>query len=130
LIARIHVDKAWDGIAYLLSAERRATDDLYLPADPLAQAALGSEERLGYGWFEEGWEPLILNPAEVRSIAAALAPIQQKHLRAHYDADAMRAADVYSAGAEMKYFLDYFTRLKAFYTKSTQAGAAVVIYTS
>jgi hypothetical protein len=91
---------------------------------------LGSEEMLGYGWFEEGKEPLILNPGEVCSIAAALAPVQAKHLRDHYDVAAMRAADVYVAGADLKYLLDYFARLKAFYAQAAQAGAAVVIYTS
>jgi hypothetical protein len=68
VLKRIDVDKAWGGVAYLLSVEKRATDDLYLPADPLPQAVLDNEERLGYGWFEEGREPLILNPAQVRSI--------------------------------------------------------------
>ena len=32
---RIDVDKAWDGIWYLLSEERRATDDPYAPFDLL-----------------------------------------------------------------------------------------------
>ncbi|MCE9567126.1 MAG: YfbM family protein [Planctomycetes bacterium] len=130
VLNRIQVDKAWDGIAYLLSAERRATDDLYLPADPLAQAVVGREEMLGYGWFEEGKEPLILKPTDVRKIAAALKPVQQKHLRANYDVEAMRAADVYTAGADVKYLLGYFASLKAFYVQAAQAGAAVVIYTS
>src|SRR4051794_34286835 len=85
VLLRIDIDKAWDGLAYLLSTERRATDDLYLPADPLAQAVLGCEERLGYDWFEEGWEPLILNPGKVRFLAAALAPVTQEDIEVHYD---------------------------------------------
>jgi hypothetical protein len=130
VLDRIHVDKAWDGIAFLLSAERRATDDLYLPADPLAQAVFGRGEMLGYGWFEEGKEPQILKPTEVRKIAAALKPVQRRHLRSQYDVAAMRTAAVYTAGADVEYFLDYFARLKTFYTQAAKAGAAVVIYTS
>ena len=39
-------------------------------------------------------------------------------------------ADIYLAGADMKYFLDYFTVLKAFCAQAAQAGAAVLIYPS
>jgi hypothetical protein len=130
VLARTHIDKAWDGIAYLLSEERRATDDLYLPSDLLAQAVLGSEETLGYGWFEEGREPLILSPKEVGAITAALAPVKLGHLRAYYDVDAMTKADVYSAGVVLDYFLDYFAQLKSFYADAANAGATVLIYMS
>lgn len=130
VVARIDVDKAWDGIAYLLSAERRATDDLYLPSDPLARAVLGGGNILGDGWFEEGHEPVILKPAEVRSIAQALAPLTDKALRALYNLKAMRAADVYTAGADVDYLLGHFAKLKAFYADAAKAKAAVVIYRS
>jgi hypothetical protein len=82
---------------------------------------------LGDGWFDEGWGPFVLKPPKVRSIARALTPLKHKDLRPHYDAEAMRAADVYCAGADLDYFLRAFDKLKAFYAHAASAGAAVVI---
>lgn len=130
VLQRIDLDKAWDGVTYLISGERRATNDLYLPVDPLAQAVVGREERLGEGWFEEGREPLILEPDTVRRLALALAPLTQEDLRLHYDEDGMRAAEVYSVGASLDYYLNAFDVLKTFYDAAARDGAAVVIHTS
>jgi hypothetical protein len=80
----------------------------------------------GLSWAE----PLILEPDKVQAIARALAPLTHKDLRVHYNVEAMRAADVYSAGAELNYFLRAFDVLKTFYAQAANAGAAVVIYRS
>src|SRR5208282_6070779 len=52
----ISVGFSWDALWYLLSRERRASDDVYEPADIMGQAICGSEVlRSDVG--EKGWCP-------------------------------------------------------------------------
>jgi hypothetical protein len=127
----IDVDKAWDGIAYLLSAERRATDDLFFPSDLLGQAVDGAEilneERLDQGRSC----PRYLPPRKVKEVVAALKGIGPALFRKHFDPNAMEAADVYPSGwheDRLDYLLGYFKELKNFYKNAAARGHAVIVW--
>jgi hypothetical protein len=127
----IDVDKAWDGIGYLLSAERRATDDLYCPSDLLGQAVNGAEV-LHEEFAEQGHQcPRYLPPRKVKNVAAALKGIGPASFRKHFDPDAMETADVYPSGwdeSRLDYLLGYFAEFKNFYKKAAASGHAVIIW--
>jgi hypothetical protein len=125
----LNVDKAWDGLMYLLSAERRATDDLYEPSDLLARAVDGGEllhDELGW---DDG-EPRFLSAADVGKIARALGAVNDEALRANFDPERMEAADVYpggwSAEGRLEYLLHAFEALRAFFARAAERKSAVV----
>src|SRR5688572_14645884 len=83
----IDVDKSWHGMHYLLTGSAEGGTP---PLDFLLEGGrIVGDEDIGYG------PARVFTAAETRSIAAAVAAISDKELRARYDPSAMDAADVY-----------------------------------
>jgi len=83
---RLCIDKAWDGLDYLLCS---AMDTRQVPLD---LAILGGRE-IG---DDHGYGPArYLDTSEVRAVGAALSTVTHDTLRLHYDAAAMNEAEIY-----------------------------------
>ena len=96
---KIDLDKAWDGLWYLLSAERRRTDDLYEPADILGQAIDGTVA------FDNLSDPdadaRYTSSSDVRRIAHAISSRNTEDLRKQFNPIAMQSAQVYPGDWEV-----------------------------
>jgi hypothetical protein len=121
----VDLDKAWDGISWLISEERRERPYMLPdPSDPETQAV--------YGIDPEGEGMLFRTPPErVASIADALRALDDAALRAHFDPARMTEADVYPTiwdeGEEaLAYLLANFAELRALYLAAAAAGDAVI----
>jgi hypothetical protein len=125
----LYLDKAWDRIDYLLSAERRAQttfsrrEDLFYLAihgDGVLNAAVD----VGYG------PATFLSPQAVAQVAATLRPIDTKGLRKHWNTVKMGAAGVYGnleGPGVWQYVRYYFEEFKVFYTAAADFGHAIIV---
>jgi len=120
----IDIDKAWDGMHFLLT--RIAADGR--PA--LADAVLGGEPigpELDFG------PARVLGPDQVKQIAQELSTVTPDMLAAAYDPAAMSAAEVYPDIWErdgqdaLDYVTDFLPDLQAFYAEAAQRGDAVIL---
>ena len=121
----MHLDKAWHGIHYLLTSSDGPT------AAPESMVIFGGKP-VGN---DQGYGPAqLLSPAEVRQIAALLEKYPPEALAARYDPKAMEAAKIYPAiiwvreGPEaLKYVLQFYSQLIAFYKGAAERGEAVLL---
>lgn len=87
----VDLDKAWDGIAWLISEERRERPYMLSdPSEPETRAIYGIDPEDGVLLFRT-------SPDDVKEIAAAISGLDEAALREHFTPDAMSAADVYPA---------------------------------
>ncbi len=125
LPGRVDLDKAWDGIAWLISEERRERP--YMLPDPSLP-----ETQAIYGVDPEGTGLLFRNlPARVQRIAAALRPIEEEDLRRRFAPAKMLAAEVYpriwDEGEEvLDYLVSNFRKLRALYLDAAAGRDGVV----
>jgi Domain of unknown function (DUF1877) len=123
---RIDLDKAWDGICYLLSAERRANEELAEPTDLLARAVLGGQ--LLHEELRHVGEPRFLTREEVVQVGGAVAALGPAHLRPHFNVDAMIEADVYPGDWDrigVDYLLRHFDKWRTFYVRAAFSAAVL-----
>ncbi len=128
------VDKAWDAIHFLISANR-AYADQEEDADSvtLDHSIKGAKEFKGLsrGYGAAGMTP----PAEVHTIAGLLEGLSPDELKQRFDPEAMDTAEVYpeiwlqEADAAWDYVRDHFERLREFYKRaaSEKCGVATCI---
>jgi hypothetical protein len=121
----VDLDKAWDGIAWLISEERRERE--YMLPDPsdLETQAIYSVEHTG----PYCWTP----PERVKQIAEVLAPLGDDALRARYQPEAMTKAGVYpdiwqeeEEEEAFGYLLGYFEELRKLYLEAAATGDGIV----
>jgi hypothetical protein len=107
----LYLDKAWDGLCYLISPARRAAYNPHDSTDVLRQAIEGMEE------LNHAVDGTTLVPAQVVAQAAALL--------------AGMTCDVYPTDAwdddGLSYPTSYFEDFKAFYTEAAKAGHAIIV---
>ncbi|WP_247663876.1 YfbM family protein [Micromonospora sp. U21] len=119
----LDLDKSWHGIHYLL------TGTAWQIGEGTGAAVLGGDEigqDGGYG------PPRLLDPDTVRAIATALDALDVETLSAHFDPDAMAAADIYPAiwtngTDDFDYLMSHFTELRRFYHAAALNGQAVLL---
>ena len=121
----IDVDKSWHGIHFILSEIAKtgsnALESVVLGGEPLG-------EDLGYG------PPRVLNPSEVKHIAAALSGISSEQFESAFNPVAMEAAEIYPQiwerdGKEaLEYMTNFFPSLVAFYAEAASRGDGVILW--
>ena len=126
----IDVDKAWDGIHFLLTGNSLDTE----PAHPLRSAILGTytvdeNQDLGYGPAN------YLPPAEVREMYESIEDIGKEDLKKHYNGKRMDALEVYPGiwsdeAVGFDYLWHHFEKLKEFYQDAATKENAVVMFIS
>jgi hypothetical protein len=120
----IDVDKAWQGLHYLLTGA--ATEG----EGPQSLAIFGGEEfgpEIGIG------STRFLTPEQVRDVSAALADFSETELRANFNPQDMAAQKIYPNviwvrdGEEaLDYLLDSFRSLAEFYADAAARGDGVL----
>ena len=124
----LDIDKAWDGLHFLLTDGGTGGTD-----SPLGQAIQGGEpideydeEKYGYG------PPRALQPDEVRAVADALAGLSPEVLRQRFgDGRRLTADGVYpncwGEADALDWLRETFGRLVAFYRQAADRGNAVLL---
>ena len=124
----IDVDKAWQGIHFLLTGKAEGGDG------PLALAALGGQEIGG----EVVLGPArILTPDQVKTVAHALQRVDERSFRSKFAPEAMSEAGVYPAELwvsdrerVLTYLVQNYRRLVRFYEVAAARGDGVVQWLS
>jgi len=115
----VDVDKAWNGIWFLLNAAGS-------PIDVVAGGAPVSDEDLGYG------PARYLTPGEVAAAASYLQAMPWQQLASHFDPAQMTADGIYPAIWDNDHALDYlrsnYAVLVQFFGAAAAAGDAVILW--
>lgn len=114
------VDKAWNGIGYLLNAAGGGPVDVVTGGEPV------STEDLGYG------PARFLTPAQVGEGARYLAAMRWEQLARNFDPAQLNADDIYPAIWDDAHALDYlrsnYEGLVQFFSTAAAAGDAVILW--
>jgi hypothetical protein len=123
------IDKAWEGIIYLLSGHGLSADSG--PVEDLSRVVFSGqvvheEQDLGMGPAH------YLNPGQVAQAAKDLAQLNEGQLRSRYDADAMMKAGVYpeiwNNDESLEYLLENIEVLKAVYKSAAADGNSIITF--
>lgn len=120
-----YLDKAWHGIHFLLTGSDG-------PTSQLASQVIFGGEPVGP---DQGYGPAqLLPPSTVKQIAKLLQSQTPEVLSARYDPKAMESAKIYPdmiwvrEGPEaLKYLLQFYSQLVAFYSGAAERGDAVLL---
>jgi hypothetical protein len=123
------IDKAWDGIIYLLTGHP-LQDSVGLAPDLsrviFSGQVVDDQQDLGMGPAH------YLTPIQVAEASAELSLISSDTLRERFDPAAMMAADVYPGiweGADIpQYLLDSFDELKEVYASAAADGDGMITF--
>lgn len=120
----LDIDKAWDGLRYLLQA--KAGNEALARQLFLGGQSIGAD--LGAG------PARVLMPADVKKLAAMLERETAAALTARYTPTAMEAAGVYPQGIwegegpqALAYLLHYYEALRVYFKQAAVKGQAVVV---
>jgi hypothetical protein len=123
---RLCIDKAWDGLDYLLCS---TMDTGRRPLDLAILGGIEIGKDLGYG------PARYLNAAEVRAVSAALSKVTHDTLRYHYDAADMNEAEVYPGHRRdgsnsdcLDWLLQAFDEVRHFYQGAADRRNAAIKY--
>jgi hypothetical protein len=141
----LDLDRAWDGLTWLLSPAKRkhkanalveeATVQEEIPPDAMWTLIEGlacpHDPALDFGYGPAR----VLDPAAVALGSKRLDAVIQQDLRAVYDPDAMDEHEIVPGiwlrqgrGALEEYLLPYFERLRAFLRRAREAQQPVVLF--
>lgn len=125
----LDVDKAWDGIFYLLTGKTLDTFDQAPP--PLLWVSFPPNEidpdlDMGYG------PAAYTTPEQTKELNEALNNITNEQFKNRYNGKLMMELNIYPQVWEgndgLDYLSDYFTELKAFYNSAAENNQAVIIF--
>ncbi len=120
----IDVDKAWQGIHFLLAG------DPWNSEAPLANAVTGGVEvgdDVGYGAARD------ITADQVTAVAEALRDLSRDDLAKRFDAVALQENDIYpeiwdEGGEALDYLLSFYDTLREYYLKAAADGNAMLKY--
>ncbi len=119
------VEKAWHGIHFLLTGTAWEGD---LPYSFLVRGGDAVGDNLGYG------PARLLDPADVRAVAAALDALTPQALAARYDGERMNELKIYPKGWTQeeavcrKTLVDHYDQLRRFVIEGAQQGMGLLVY--
>jgi hypothetical protein len=120
----LDIDKSWQTIHFLL------TDDLWDTSTLLGKAILGGRD-IGE---DQGYGPArILDTPEVAKIAEALEMISAEEMQRRFDVRKLQKAAVYCPphdDGDATYYLNYFSKLKAYYAEAACKGNGMLLMMS
>jgi hypothetical protein len=120
------LDKAWQGIHWLLTGSEFCTDE------PLCYLVAGGQE-VSFADFGYG-PPRTLTSSQIAAWDDALSKISPEELGRRFDAKAMLAAKIYPQiwiePDSLNYLLDSYRRLKDFVAASRKTQSGLLIYLS
>jgi hypothetical protein len=113
----LDLHKSWHCLHFMLTGKVEGSDGTALGDAILGGEEIGGDEAdTGYG------PPRTLSPAQVRSVAAALAefPIEKK--AREFDSTAADKAGIYVAKHDTEELKEYFVQLRSFYDGAARRG--------
>jgi len=119
----LDLHKSWHCLHFMFTGKAEGSDGTALGDAILGGGEIGGEDAdTGYG------PPRALSPAEVRSVAAALAefPIEKK--AREFDVQAAEKAGIYVARHGTEELKEYFGQLRSFYDDAARKGNAVLLW--
>lgn len=122
------LDKAWEGILFLLTGQSLA--DVVESNHPLAKAVLGGDavdedQDLGYG------PALYLTPDQVKDINGQIAAMNNEELVAAYNPDVMMKLGIYPEvwdEESLEYLMEYFEILRSTYATAAKNNEAIIAF--
>ena len=122
------LDKEWHALNFLLTGD--ATLDLPPGRAPLEQVVRGARESSIEGSYGQ---LRVLEPADVKSVAAALAKLDVNELESRFDAKSFNRAKIYPharpggwSAEELEGLLMLYPRLQRFFKEAAADGEAVL----
>ncbi|MET0637928.1 MAG: YfbM family protein [Chitinophagaceae bacterium] len=121
----IDIDKAWEGILFLLTGSGIAID----PHHPLAKIIMSEnvvdeDQNFGFG------PATYVTPEEVIQLSKELTTIDRAELTKRYNPVALNEAEIYPQGWDdeemLEYVLENYDTLKQFYADAAANGQAIV----
>lgn len=123
----IDIDKAWEGIVFLLTGQCLAEANHPLVAVLFSGQLVNSDQDLGYGPAH------YLRPEQVADLNHQIAAITVDELMQRYDAAKMMDLGVYPQiwdedGEAMDYLSEYFTSVQQFYSNAARNQDAIITF--
>lgn len=123
----IDIDKAWDGIVFLLTGQAVASSEHPLVQVLFSEQLIDEDQDLGYGPAH------YLTPEQVDVLNNEIAGIDIKILRQKFDPPQMTELGVYpeiwEEGDEaFDYLTPYFLNLQQFYAVAAKNGEAIITF--
>jgi len=122
----VNIDKAWDGIIFLLTGQNFENSDHPLTKVFFSGQTVDDEQDLGYGPGQ------YLTQEQVKELNIHIAKISTEELRSKYDSKKMMDMEVYPTvwdGNNMiDYLTDYFLVVKEIYSEATKNGEAIITF--
>jgi Domain of unknown function (DUF1877) len=122
----LEIDKAWDGINFLLTGENIETDH-ELGEVMLPDLVIDEHQDLGYG------PAMYLLPERVKELHDQIFNISPAEFKRKYDADVMEELGIYPGNwhdeDEMfEYLAEYFEEVQGFYAEAAKNKEVVIVY--
>lgn len=115
------IDKAWHGIHFVLTGSAEPVDG------PVGDVVLGGREvgdDMGYG------PARVLSPDQVKRASQVLRAIDEGAFSRRYNAEALRAADVYPAiwdAEALDYLLEYYRGVREIFEEAASDGGGMLV---
>jgi len=126
------LDRGWDKLHYLLSANRR--NDIGIDEDDVFDKAVRGDREITKHLRKRGGFPVkYVSPDIVQTIALLLEPMSAGGLRAHYDPAKMETSAVYKFWAdradedEWGHISAYFVSFRSFYLDAARHREGVLV---
>ena len=118
----LDLHKSWHCLHFMFTGKVEGSDGTALGDAVLGGREIGGDEAdMGYG------PPRALSPAQVRSVAAALAEFPIGKKAQEFDAAAADKAGIYVPQHEAGELTEYFGQLRSFYEDAARKGNAVLL---
>ncbi len=126
----LSLDKSWHIVHFLLTGEKSMTPR-HLPDNPLHNVVMGGTPTP----VDSGYGPVrVIEKADVRMIAAALAAVSPDALKSTYSIAELNAADLYATpkpvgwdAGELEMVFACIARLKEFFTDAAASNQCVAV---
>lgn len=121
------IDKAWDGIIFLLTGQNMENANNHpLTRVLFSGQVIDEEQDLGYGPGH------YLTPEQVKELHAAIAGITAEDLAKRYDPKKMTEFEVYPSiwenEEELEYLSDYFKKVQEVYAEAAKNDEGIITF--
>jgi hypothetical protein len=124
--AMVDIDKAWDGIVYLLTGQNSSASGHPLARIIFSGRLVDANQDLGYGPAH------YLNPEEVVAIHRQIATISVNELAEKFNAEEMKIIGVYPNAWDhddiVDYLTEYFETVQEVYALAAERGEAIITF--
>jgi hypothetical protein len=124
----VNIDKAWDGLIFLLTGQGVSHADHPLVQVLFSGQIIDEEQDLGYGPAH------YLTPTQVADLNSQIGKITTKELKEKYDPKKMMQLEVYPTMWEedgdeaFDYLNEYFVNIQQVYAEATKNGEAIITF--